>query len=246
MSEEQSLGVVRKTGGVKTGAQGGKLLRGVAFAEFRNLQSGKMVTTLVVGMTGVAFEPFPRDAVGRGQLVELAPEVVVLHGLTADGTPASGFPEPQPLGDAFAEVLGVGEDLHFAGFPDGRESGNGGLEFHAIVGRGGFAAGDLANETVAAQDGRPATGAWIALARAVGMDHKMFHEFNVMSATVPKDVPESCMAVVGDAKRECEMDTESPSSWPRQDAPNDFPQLTPLDFAWPWHWIAGILDAAGA
>ena len=84
----------------------------------------------------MALEPLPGDAMPRCDGIELTPQVVVLDCIPVRGPPLVSFPDSQPFRDALTQVFGIGEQRDVAGFFEGRERRNGGLQFHAIVGRG--------------------------------------------------------------------------------------------------------------
>ena len=69
---------------------------------------GDIVAALVVGVAGVAFGIFPLDTRGI-EFVEFAPKVLVEHGFIGGGAPAPALPPVNPFGDAFAQVLAVGD-----------------------------------------------------------------------------------------------------------------------------------------
>src|SRR5262245_60111561 len=121
-------------------------------------------------MPRVALDPAPAHLVLRGDLVEPLPEVHVLDGLLRGRLPAARLPRAQPLGDALLHVLRVGVELDAARALQRRECLDHGRELHAVVGGPGLAAEELALGAVAFEDGTPAPGTGVALARAVGVD----------------------------------------------------------------------------
>jgi hypothetical protein len=64
--------------------------------------------------------------------------------------------------------------FHCAGFFKELKAFNGGLDFHAIIGGGDFAAGEVFLDLSVAKDGGPAARAGIAFAGAVGIDDDVF------------------------------------------------------------------------
>src|SRR5262247_3421408 len=65
---------------------------------------GELVRPLVLRMAGVALHPMPLDLMLSPQLVELAPQVLVLHRLLVGGAPAAPLPAVDPGGDAVLDV----------------------------------------------------------------------------------------------------------------------------------------------
>jgi hypothetical protein len=119
-------------------------------------------------MTGVPFEPLPLHEVGLAGGIEFAPEVGIFHRLAVGGHPPPLAPGVNPLGDALAQVLRVGENDDFAGLLERAEGKNGGAQFHAVVGGGGFASRDGALVRAIAQNRRPTSRAGISEASAIG------------------------------------------------------------------------------
>src|SRR5688500_11221490 len=121
-------------------------------------------------MTRVALHPHPLDVVHARELVELAPEIGVLHRFPVRRAPAVLLPAVYPLADTELNVLRIGVDARAARAlqrlqrPDDRH------QLHAVVGGVRFAAVELARLRAAAQKRAPAAHARIALARAVGVD----------------------------------------------------------------------------
>src|SRR6478609_12134528 len=82
-----------------------------ARAVFGCAEVGEGVGAFVAGIAVMAFHPTPFDAVPPRGVVESAPQVAVLDRLLDRGRPAAFLPVVDPLGDAFADVLAVGEQL---------------------------------------------------------------------------------------------------------------------------------------
>src|SRR5262245_36503040 len=75
---------------------------------------GQRVRALVLRVAGVALDPMPLDVVLRGERVELAPQVFVLHRLLVRGAPAFSLPIADPRGDALHHVDRIGVELDAA------------------------------------------------------------------------------------------------------------------------------------
>src|SRR5688572_24105670 len=118
----------------------------------------------------MAAHPVPLHLVRGGDLVQLLPQVDVLHRLLGGGLPAARLPHAQPLRDALLHVLRVGEEAHAAGAIERRKRLDHGGELHAVVGRVRLAAEELALGAVELEHGAPAARAGIALAGPVGVD----------------------------------------------------------------------------
>lgn len=138
---------------------------------------GEFVAALVFGVAGVAFDPLPDDLVTADGVVEGAPEVGIFHGLFGGGFPLVAFPAEEPLGDAVADVLGVGVQGDGAGFGEELEGLDGGAQFHAVVGGGGFAPVDFLAVFAVEEDCGPSADAGIAVAAAVGVDDDLWGGF---------------------------------------------------------------------
>ena len=120
----------------------GQFLARVGLLDFFDFGPGQGIAAFVFGVSGVTFEPLPLDEVGLAGGVEIAPEVGIFHRLAVGGHPAPLAPGVNPLGDALAQVLRVGENDDFAGLLERAEGENGGAQFHAVVGGGGVASRD--------------------------------------------------------------------------------------------------------
>src|SRR5919206_1842586 len=83
-------------------------------AERRHAGAGEFVGALVVRVAGMAADPVPGDPMRPHRVVELLPEIDVLHGLPVGGAPAIGLPGTDPFRDALAQILRVRVDLDVA------------------------------------------------------------------------------------------------------------------------------------
>lgn len=120
-----------------------------------------------------------------GGRIEPFPQVGVLEVLVAGAGPMAGLPAAEPaFGHGVDEVAGVGVEGDAAGGPEGLKGGDGGEEFHPVVGGAGESAGDFAGGSVAAEQDAEAPGAGIALGSSVGVDGDMFHGWRRGRATV--------------------------------------------------------------
>ncbi len=140
---------------------------------------GEHVGALVARIARVALDPPPFDDVAtlRHQLVELLPELHVLYRLLGRGAPALGFPAADPLGDAHAHVLAVEIKNDLAWPLEGGQALDHGREFHAVVGGVEFAAEQFLFGGARLEPRAPATGAGVALARTIGVDHDFVQNF---------------------------------------------------------------------
>ena len=121
-------------------------------------------------MAGMALHPVPDDFVtARGQ-VERLPELTVLYRLLLAGLPAVPLPAMDPFGDAVHDVFAVGIEVDSAGLLQRIERGDGGKQFHAVVGCLGLAARQFLGHAAVAQHCAPAAGPGIAGAGTVGED----------------------------------------------------------------------------
>jgi hypothetical protein len=111
----------------------------------------------------------------RGGLVQSEPEVGVLHRLTRGGSPAIGFPGPNPAGHALPQVLGVGVEVNAAGLFQRTEGFDRGLEFHAIVGGREGAPADLTLLASIFESRSPRARAGISVTSAIRMNGNQIH-----------------------------------------------------------------------
>src|SRR5438477_7848358 len=122
-------------------------------------------------MAAVAGHLVPRDIVPLDQLQQRLPEISVLDGLLLRVAPAVGAPAEIPLvAEAVHDVRAVAVDGHGAAAGEGAQAFDGAGQLHALVGRVGFAAGQLDLVGGVDEDGGPTAGAGIAAAGAVGVD----------------------------------------------------------------------------
>ena len=96
----------------------------VGFLDVFHFDACQGIAPLVLRVSGMALEPIPVEAVRLASGVEGSPEVVIFYRLTLGGHPAFLTPRVDPLCDAHAKILGVGENDHFAGFLERLESRN--------------------------------------------------------------------------------------------------------------------------
>src|SRR6185437_5142859 len=75
------------------------------------------IRPLVPIMPGMALHPHPPDLVRADHLVELPPEVGILHRLFRGGLPAARLPAVDPFGDALLHVLRIRVEHHRARTP---------------------------------------------------------------------------------------------------------------------------------
>ena len=69
---------------------------------------GQRIDAFVTRISGVALDPLPGEVVLGRKLIQLLPQILVLHRLAIRGAPAPCLPGGQPLGDALDHVLRVG------------------------------------------------------------------------------------------------------------------------------------------
>jgi hypothetical protein len=117
----------------------------------------------------VALDPDPFDLVLRGEAIEFAPQVLVLHRILAGGFPAAPLPAVDPFADALLHILRIGMHLRRHRLLQGAQGLDHGRHFHAVVGRR-LAAEQFPFGFALAQDRAPAARAGIAAAGAVGED----------------------------------------------------------------------------
>jgi hypothetical protein len=139
---------------------------------------GEFVGAFVFIVASVAFDPLPVDLVTGYGGIEALPEVGVFEGVGGFGgaAPAEAAPFIDPaFGHGVDEVFGVGVNGDVTGGAQGFEAGDGGEEFHAVVGGEGEAAGEFAAVLVVKEDGAEAAGAGVATGGAVGVEGDLFH-----------------------------------------------------------------------
>lgn len=143
--------------------------------EFGDFAASQTIAAFVVGVAGVAFDPFPSDAMLRDHFVQAFPQIHILDRLTGSGEPIFALPAADPLGDTVLEILRIGEDANLAAFRERGERFDGRAHFHAVVGGREFAAGNFVDARAATHHRAPAAEAGIAFATAVGVDDDGFH-----------------------------------------------------------------------
>ena len=123
---------------------------------------GKLVAALVEGIAGMPLDPLEGDPVLLAEGVKLQPKLLVFYVTACCGFPAVSFPVGDPvLGESIFEILAVGVKLRCCWGSEMGERGDGGSQFHAVVGRAGFSAvqsRDVSRGTFL-DDGSPSAGA---------------------------------------------------------------------------------------
>lgn len=131
------LWLARSAGGF-TGARQGPALTGKALIRQQPLTACRLprqsVAPFILRMAGMALDPVPVDLVTGHLRVQCLPEVDVFHRLPGGGFPAVALPAVDPLGDALAQILAVGKQLHLAGLGKQAQPLNGRQHLHAVVG----------------------------------------------------------------------------------------------------------------
>lgn len=136
---------------------------------------GEGVAAFVFGMAGVAFDPVPGDFVRHGGGIEAFPEVGVFEVLVVGAGPAAGLPAAEPaFVHGIDEVAGVGVESDLAGGRERLDTGDGGEEFHAVVGGAAEASGEFASFAVEDEEGAVAAGTRVSFGGAVGVDGNCF------------------------------------------------------------------------
>src|SRR5436190_2312640 len=128
------------------------------------------VSSFVFRMPGVAAHPVPLYLMFGGELVELLPQIDILHVLLVGRAPAPPLPVMDPGGDALLHVERVRIDAHLAAPLQRLERPDHRQELHAVVGRGRLAAPELLLLALVAKHRTPAAGPRIAAARPIGID----------------------------------------------------------------------------
>lgn len=105
----------------------------------------KLVTSIVIGMICVAFDPFKCDRVLSLESVELFPQISVFYRLFAwyslyGSEPRPPFPAFQPLSQTILHILRISRDQYITWLLECTKSRYDGLELHAIVSGCWFAA----------------------------------------------------------------------------------------------------------
>src|SRR5690606_15244169 len=73
---------------------------------------GQLIGSLVARMAGMAAHPLPGHLMTVDLLIELLPQICILHGLLGGGLPATLFPVRHPVLNALHDVLRVGDQTH--------------------------------------------------------------------------------------------------------------------------------------
>src|ERR1041384_3872538 len=76
----------------------------------RNPLVRELVRSFVFWMLGVPPNPLPLYLMLRRQLVQPAPQILVLHRLLVSRFPSLAFPGMDPRGNSLLDVLRIGED----------------------------------------------------------------------------------------------------------------------------------------
>jgi hypothetical protein len=96
---------------------------------------GEGIAALVLGITGVAAHPAEADAVALAEGEQAGPQVRVERRLALVLHPAVGSPADGPaIGDPLHDVARVGVERNGARSREQVERGDGGGQFHAVVG----------------------------------------------------------------------------------------------------------------
>ena len=112
----------------------------------------------------------PLDVVLARETIELLPQVRVLDRLAVSGFPAVLLPCVDPVLDALFHILRVGIDRDRAAPLEAFKRANHRGKLHAIIGRVGLAAKELALGAFAAQERSPSAGTGVSLAGSIGVD----------------------------------------------------------------------------
>src|SRR5690349_13333875 len=142
---------------------------------------GEFIRPLVAGVAVVAANPEPLDRMLARQLVESAPEVLVLDRLLVGGAPAAPLPGVYPLLDALLHVLRVGVQPHAGtGFERLERADNGG-HLHPVVRRKRLTTEKFTGLATHLEQRTPPADARVALAGAVRVDFDHFRHESVNS-----------------------------------------------------------------
>lgn len=110
----------------------------------------------------MAPHPDPVDLVPLSLLVECFPEVAIDNLLLFAVLPPCLLPAEDPARHPFAEVLRVTGQPYLAGAFEGLEAGEGGGQFHSVVGGHGGKAGELLFMLTVTENRPPAPGTGVA------------------------------------------------------------------------------------
>src|SRR5437867_8401660 len=136
----------------------------------RDAAVGELVGAVIAWCIGVPTNPVPLDVVFLRESVQFLPQVGILHRLALSGLPAIFFPDVDPSLDAVSHVLRVGIDVDRTAALEALERTDHGGKFHAVIGGVRLATEDLELAAAILQHRAPATGPWVALACAVGVN----------------------------------------------------------------------------
>ncbi|MNE53113.1 hypothetical protein D3C80_1478200 [compost metagenome] len=115
----------------------------------------------------MAAHPLPGHLVAVDLLIELLPQVSVLHRLLGGGLPAALLPVDHPFVDALHHVLRVGGQHHLAFTLERHQALDRGHQLHAVVGGLTFAAPQFLLDALVDHQHAPATRARVALAGTI-------------------------------------------------------------------------------
>ena len=134
---------------------------------------GQGVRPLIAGVPGMAAHPTPVDLMPAiaDHSVQTLPKINVFHRRLGSRAPATGLPAVNPLGDALEYVFAVQMHSDLAGPFQGGQGLDHSHDLHAVVGRAQLAAKNLFARPAGVQQRAPATGAGVAFAGAIGVDH---------------------------------------------------------------------------
>src|SRR5687768_14095054 len=125
----------------------------------------------------MSFYPQPFDFMLIAQLVERAPEVLVLDRFVVRGAPAAFFPLMDPVADPELHILRIGVEPDAARLAQRFQRADDRRQLHAVVGGMRFAAEQLPRPAFVLQQRAPSARAGIALAGAIGVDlHYVGHD----------------------------------------------------------------------
>src|SRR5574340_1692299 len=154
----------------------------------------QLVAAVVVLVRSVSLRPGPQGCVFLRERVEFLPEILVDHRLLLRRNPAAPLPVLDPACNAVLHLLGIGDDLHFAGLLQRLQPLDGRHQFHAVVRGVGRTPPHLPFALVVTEDAGPSSGTGVAFAGAVGNQFYFFHWMQgsaKKSSTRPKISPAS-------------------------------------------------------
>src|SRR5262249_8296957 len=143
----------------------------------------------VFWMPRVPSHPMPLYLMLPGELVEAAPQVLVLDRLLVSRSPCLAFPGMDPLGNALLDVLRIGVKEYPARPLERLECADYCCQLHAVVGGGRLATPQLLFTALGTQDDTPAARPGIAPAGAVGEDFDGFTPHGGSGASVAAAAP---------------------------------------------------------